>query len=285
MMKVSGKMILPALAAVSMLWFIGCSGTDTAGILLPEPDENTLIDGDIIAESNLQLKRNPGDEKKYSDIYNKTLFNQDRIFIEMKEETAVEPEATPSRMQIEVPNLELVGTLQTSADKNSYAFIKNAGDTDPAMRNKVRKYEKGEWIGDYLISRIDASRVTLIRGEEIAVLQLKPPQGFGRPPATKGSRQTGEDQTQRRRIPPARDSRPAQQREIPGQAQQRQVPPAQQQRNSQTREETLGGSAGERFTGRSRPSQGGEPTEGHPPSGARGSTASSSPSGRPGSGR
>jgi hypothetical protein len=284
-MSLSGKILLPVFTVVLMLCFIGCSGTDTAGVIPREPDESVLIDGDIIAESNLQLKKNPGQEKKYSDIYNKTLFNQDRIFIEKEEETAVEPEPTPSRMQIEVPNLELVGTLQTSADKNSYAFIKNAGDMDPAMRNKVRKYEKGEWIGDYLISRIDASRVTLIRGEEIAVLQLKPPQSFGRVPASKGSRQSGEDQSQGRRIPPSRPPRATQQRENPGQTQPRQLPPPQQQRNSQTREETLGGSAGERFSGRGRPMQRGGTTEIHPPSGARGATSSSSPSGRPGSGR
>ena len=35
---------------------------------------------------------------------------------------------------------------------------------DKDLRNKVLKYQLGQWIGDYLISKIEASKVTLMKG-------------------------------------------------------------------------------------------------------------------------
>lgn len=181
--------LLVSFPIVLMPGLIGCSKSDMQGLVPDDIEGSVLVADDITANPNIQLKKPPGSKTKYDDIYRKTLFNPDRIFLDTEPEKApAEPEPTPARMQIDVPNLELVGTLHKTVDKSSYAFIKNTNDADPAMRNKVRKYGQGEWIGDYLISLIESNRVTLIRGEEIAMLQLKPSRAAGNAPARGGGR-------------------------------------------------------------------------------------------------
>ncbi len=132
--------------------------------------------------SSVKLKRSVGQQAQYADIYNRNLFNPDRQFVEDEELPSVpEPTPAPARAQTEVPDLELVGTLKTDSSNENFAFIKNAGDPDPSMRNKIRRYSKGDWIGDYWVSQIETSEVTLIRGEDVAVLRLRPPENIGRP--------------------------------------------------------------------------------------------------------
>ncbi len=263
-MKFFERWILTSiLSIVLMLCLFGCSEVDVTDWVSDEIEDAVFIADDITANPNIQLKKSSGSQMKYDDIYLKTLFSPDRVFLDIgQEDIPVEPEPTPARMQIDVPNLELVGTLQKTVDKSSYAFIKNANDADPSMRNKVRKYGQGEWIGDYLISLIESNRVTLMRGEEIALLQLKPSQVAGRPPA-RGGRQ------------PVAGGGPTQQRAVPGNNQRR--PASQQEREKEEemkREKEMAGAdrAESRFTGRGRQMQQNNAETSYS-SGTRGSTA------------
>ncbi|HPQ38832.1 MAG TPA: hypothetical protein PLV45_00535 [bacterium] len=164
-------------------------GCDNGSVMFPDSFERSSevlsVAGSESAGSGISLKRNMEAEEVYSDIYEKNLFTSDRTYTETEaQEPGVEPTATPKRAAVDLPDFELVGTL-TSADTENLAFIKNKKPKDRSKRNDVEKYEIGDWIGDYMVSGIEPSKVTLTRGEELAYLRLKPSETANRKTAAR----------------------------------------------------------------------------------------------------
>ena len=91
-----------------------------------DTDFNISVDTSSV-RSDVVLKKSISKESDYSDVYKKTLFNPERTFVEKEETVDTEPTPTPPRLAIDLPDLELVGTLKTSGP-NSYAFIRNKGE-------------------------------------------------------------------------------------------------------------------------------------------------------------
>ncbi len=174
-------MMIKFLLAIALMSFLtACIDENFA---VPEARETELdysnTGGADPDKTDIVLKKSLPSESEYVDVYQKTLFNPERKYTEEVEQTTGEPEATPARQTVNLPNLELVGTLKTSAPA-SYAFIRNTGEKEKNQKNKVLKYELGQWIGEYLISKIEASQVTLMKGEEVAVIKLKPSSNPGK---------------------------------------------------------------------------------------------------------
>ncbi|MBN1295611.1 hypothetical protein JXA80_02445 [bacterium] len=161
--------------------FLGCSNesVDIADLLKQDSDVLSMDNVDL-AGSKIALKRTLGDETGYDEVYQRSLFNSDRQYYESQSaESPEEPTPTPKRATVDLPDFELVGTL-TSSDTRSIAFIKNLKPKDRKARTEVEKFEIGDWLGDYLVSVIEPSKVTLARGEELAYLRLKPPKNVSR---------------------------------------------------------------------------------------------------------
>lgn len=186
------KRIIPGFFIVMLLVIPGCSD-DT--ISFPESMKRSG-EALMVAETGgtsgkIALKREMDAEASYTEIYEKNLFAADRTFTESAEEEAgVEPTPTPQRAAVDLPDFELVGTL-TTANADSLAFIKNKKPKDRTKRNKVDKYEIGDWLGDYMVSGIEPAKVTLTRGEELAYLRLKPSETAQRRTAGRRTSRTG----------------------------------------------------------------------------------------------
>ncbi|MBN1880347.1 hypothetical protein JW823_09585 [bacterium] len=188
------KKAMPRIVLLTCSFLLACSNVEMD---LPKSDDENLglpIEiGAIERQSDIALKRAVPSETSYDDVFHKTLFNPDREFVETEQVNPEIPIATPERQTIEIPNLELIGTLKT-ANSSSYAFIRTMGSGKKAGAPAIAKYTLGQWIGDYLISKIDASRVTLMKGNEVAVLQLKPSANpAGRSPKAPGRQAAGKN--------------------------------------------------------------------------------------------
>ena len=177
---------------LACFFLMGCSDD---GIALPTRG----VDGNLPSEGigkvaelpDISLKKSVQDELHYEDVYKKTLFNPERTFVESEKLPEEETTPTPTKQAVDLPNLDLVGTLKTSDDM-SYAFIRNSGAGSKNVKNMVTKYALGQWIGEYLITKIETSRVTLMKGQEVAIIRLKP---SGKPAARQsgtGGRRPGE---------------------------------------------------------------------------------------------
>lgn len=180
---------------LSCFLLIGCS---EEGIDLPTHGlDGSMPLNEIEQKSELpdiSLKKSVPGELHYEDVFKKTLFNPERTFVETETSPDQETTPTPTKQAVDLPNLALVGTLKTSDDM-SYAFIRNSGAGNKNTNSMVMKYTLGQWIGEYLITKIETSRVTLMKGQEVAVIRLKPsgkpagkPAAPGRRPGESGPR-------------------------------------------------------------------------------------------------
>jgi len=172
---------LICLAFPIMLFSMGC---DDSVIYSPENafkgKSEITLEGADYSSPQIAMKREASSEDSYSDIYNLNLFSSDRTYVEPEGSgKTAEPTKTPKRAAIGLPNFQLVGTL-TSSGSEDLAFIKNSKAEDKTKRGKAVKYITGDWLGDYMISKIDSDRVVLVKGEETAYLRLKPPKNLTR---------------------------------------------------------------------------------------------------------
>ncbi|MBN1550506.1 hypothetical protein JW979_03505 [bacterium] len=120
------------------------------------------------------VKRNVANESEYSVITQTNLFDPERKF--EQESAQTDPTPTPSTAPsiTEIPNLKLVGTIKTNSEE-SYAFIVDSKDKD--RQGKSKRYAIGDFIGEYRVSMIKPDQVIIKKGDELAVLRLKPVEG------------------------------------------------------------------------------------------------------------
>lgn len=98
----------------------------------------------------------------YALISEQNLFHPERKIPPEKQQEKVLPK----------PDLFLYGTLIT--DKTSYAFVEDrkAPHSTPGRGKRQITLKKGESLGGYILSEIEANRIVLVKGEERLVVRL-----------------------------------------------------------------------------------------------------------------
>lgn len=174
---------------LSCFILVGCSNEEIVSLKHDGDGMPSEGFGQVTDLPDVSLKKNVMNELYYEDVYKKTLFNPERSFIESENSPDEDTSPTPTKQAaIDLPNLDLIGTLKTS-DNMDYAFIRNSGAGSKNASNMVMKYTLGQWIGDYLVTKIEASRVTLMKGQEVAIIRLKPSgKPAGKPVGAQGRR-------------------------------------------------------------------------------------------------
>jgi len=144
--------------------------------LFPEDTGQPAVDLALETENigTIKLKSVLGNAEDYNQITSGNLFDKER---------EPPPEGTPvgtpisegtGQQPVNIPNLKLVGTINMGGGI-SYAFIIDTKNSK--LKNKIQRFKLGDKIGDYEITDVGADRVAFQKGEELAVLKLKPTEG------------------------------------------------------------------------------------------------------------
>jgi hypothetical protein len=147
---------LLAAAVAAVVFFVMIPFLDPAAVSLPTAKEAAAGSGEKAAPIQ---KPAPAD---YAVISEQNLFHPERKIPPEKQQEKVLPK----------PDLFLYGTLIT--DNTSYAFVEDRKSPHSTAGRGKRQLtlKKGESLGGYVLTEIEANRIVLVKGEERLVVRL-----------------------------------------------------------------------------------------------------------------
>jgi len=169
-------MCLGVACSCSIMIFPGCFEEEMKIGNQNSQGNEIALSVDETEATSLEIKRYPKEASIFSIITESNLFNQDRKFIPSDDDSNdnSKDDLPKKQMKADLPNLKLVGTMILQKGK-SFAFIIDKKSTK--LKNKITKFKMGDWIGDYRIIEIGEDKVVFSKGEEVAMLKLKPAEG------------------------------------------------------------------------------------------------------------